>query len=103
MECGLKACVLAHIERTGIIFIDKKFAERCWTHDFEVLIQSAGLEKTRGLAGSANPALARNWRSMKVWDESSRYSTITEAQARKLHEAVTDTTNGVLPWIKNYW
>ena len=29
VECALKACVMAYIERTGIIFEDKKYAEKC--------------------------------------------------------------------------
>jgi HEPN domain-containing protein len=37
-KCGLKACVLAHIDKSGIIFQDKKFAERCFTHDLEALV-----------------------------------------------------------------
>ena len=36
VECGLKACVLAYVERTCVIFLDKKFSEKCWTHDVEV-------------------------------------------------------------------
>jgi HEPN domain-containing protein len=36
VECGLKACVLAFVERTGVIFEDRKYAEKCWTHDLRV-------------------------------------------------------------------
>src|SRR5437868_6200615 len=35
VECGLKACILAHIEAAGAIFQDRKFSEKCWTHDLE--------------------------------------------------------------------
>jgi HEPN domain-containing protein len=49
VECGLKACVLAFVERTGVIFQDKKFLDKCWTHDLESLIKAADLEVTRGL------------------------------------------------------
>lgn len=37
VECGLKACILAHVEKTGVIFLDKKFGETCWTHDLTAL------------------------------------------------------------------
>ena len=57
VECGLKACVLACIEKTGILFQDKRFAERCYTHDLEVLVKAADLEAARGPDIAANPAL----------------------------------------------
>jgi hypothetical protein len=31
VECALKACIMAYVERTGVIFEDKKFSEKCWT------------------------------------------------------------------------
>jgi HEPN domain-containing protein len=103
VECGLKSCVLAHIERTGAIFIDKRLAEKCWTHDIETLIKAAELEVTRGLDISANPDLGVNWSIVKDWSEIARYQQKTEAQARRLFEAVTDPANGVLPWIRTRW
>ena len=103
VECGLKACVLSHIERTGIVFLDKRFAEKCWTHDVEILVKAADLEITRGLEISANTDLALNWQYVKDWSETARYEQKTEVQARRLFEAVTDAANGVLPWIRARW
>ena len=103
MECGLKACVLAHIERTGVIFLDKKFSEKCWTHDVEVLVKAADLESERGLAIAANPDLGVNWQHAKDWNETARYEQKSEAQARRLFEAVSHAANGVLPWIRTRW
>lgn len=57
VECGLKACVLGHIMRTGVIFTDKKYAERCWTHDAADLLKLAGLEALLGADIAANPTL----------------------------------------------
>lgn len=48
VECGLKACILAHIEASGAIFVDRKFSEKCWTHDFEELLGLADLRQTFG-------------------------------------------------------
>ena len=45
-ECGLKACIMAHVEATGAIFQDKKFSEKCWTHDLEELLKLANLKTT---------------------------------------------------------
>ena len=103
IECGLKACVLAFVERTGVIFQDKKFLEKCWTHDIEALVKAADLEMTRGLDISANPDLGANWLVVKDWSEVARYQQWTEFQARKLYEAVTETANGVLPWVRVHW
>jgi HEPN domain-containing protein len=103
VECGLKACVLAYVERTGVIFQDKKFLEKCWTHDPEALIKAADLDVTLGLDISANSQLGTNWLVVKDWSELARYQLFTELQARTLFEAVTETANGVLPWVRLRW
>ena len=103
LECALKSCVLVYIERTGIIFKDKKYAQRCWTHDIEELVRQAGLTVDRGNAASANPSLGQNWLIAKDWSESSRYRVSTQLQAEKLFNALTNNTDGVLPWVKNFW
>jgi hypothetical protein len=41
-----------------------------------------------------------NWQVVRDWKEQARYNTWTEAQARLLYSAISDTTNGVLLWIK---
>jgi hypothetical protein len=99
----LKACILAHIDRTGIIFQDKKFAERCFTHDIEALVKAANLEITRDVAIAANPDLGVNWQFVKDWKVDIRYQERNEFDARSLYEAITNDANGVLPWIKARW
>jgi len=103
IECGLKACVLARIERTGIIFEDKKFAERCFTHKIDELVFAADLQAERAKATGANPALDLNWTIVKDWNVDIRYRGKTELEARKLYKAVTDPNDGVLPWIMVRW
>lgn len=103
LECALKSCVLAYIERTGIIFEDKKYAQKCWTHDIEELVRQAGLTVERDKATGTNLDLRQNWLIAKDWSESSRYLMSTELQAEKLLNALTDNTDGVLPWVKNFW
>ena len=95
--------MLAFVERTGVIFQDRKFMERCWTHDLVALIKAADLEVTRGLDISANADLGANWQIVQDWSELARYQQWPESQARKLHEAVTESVNGVLPWVKVHW
>jgi hypothetical protein len=103
VECGLKACILARVERTGIIFVDKKFVEKCWTHDLEALVQAADLQPARGIAIGADPALGANWQYLKDWSEEARDQQKTEPEARNLYEAIADPTSGVLPWVRNHW
>jgi HEPN domain-containing protein len=103
VECGLKACVLSYVESTGIIFQDKRFAEKCFTHDIEMLAKVANLEIARGLDMAANPALGVNWRLVMNWNVDARYQDKSEAEARRLYEAVTHNANGVLAWIRARW
>jgi HEPN domain-containing protein len=103
VECGLKACVLAHVERTGIIFEDRKYAEKCWTHDLGELLRLADLQGSFDAAAGADPQLSKNWDVVKDWTESSRYRRTPKARAERLYDAITDKQHGVLSWIKRHW
>lgn len=103
LECALKSCVLAYIDRTGIIFEDKKYAQNCWTHDIEDLVRQAGLTIERDKAAGTNITLGQHWLIAKDGSETSRYRISTQLQAEKLFHALTDNSNGVLPWMKNFW
>ena len=85
------------------MFEDKKFAEKCWTHDIETLVKMADLEVARGNAIQTNTQLGTNWLLAKDWNELSRYRNSTQAQAESMYKAISDPTNGVLQWIKLYW
>jgi hypothetical protein len=103
LECALKSCVLAYIERTGVIFEDRKYAEKCWTHDIEELVRQADLKVERDKAAGTNLNLGNNWLIAKDWSELSRYRLFTQLQAEKLFNALTDHTDGVLSWVKTFW
>lgn len=103
LECALKSCVLAYVDRTGIIFEDKKYAQKCWTHDIEELVRQAGLAVERDKAAGANLNLGQHWLTAKDWSESCRYRMSTQLHAEKLFNALTDNADGVLPWVKNFW
>lgn len=45
VETGLKACILKFVEESGVIFRDRKFAERCWTHRIDHLVMQADLDQ----------------------------------------------------------
>ena|SRR5579871_6183072 len=104
VECGLKSCVLRRLATAPeLIFVDKQFGEKCWTHDLENLIALADLETVRAAAIAANAALGMSWQVVFNWSEQDRYRIKTETEARNLVTAVTDSTNRVLPWIKGHW
>lgn len=104
VECGLKACVVIYVKKNAeVIFREKKYSERCWTHDIEELVKLAGLRAERDADASANPAFLKSWQIVKDWSEITRYERRTKLEAEKLYQAVTHTTDGVLPWIKNHW
>lgn len=106
IECGLKSCVLRHLDSTGVIFKDKAFLKKlgdCWSHNLEFLISLAGLERDFGLARAANGTLDAFWGVVKDWTETSRYEEAAEPQARDLLEAVSNDPDGVFKWIQTQW
>jgi hypothetical protein len=103
VETGLKACILRFVEETGIIFTDKRFAEKCWTHRIVDLVKQADLEPRRGQDIAANPTLGGYWGVVETWSEASRYEQKTEREARDLYEAVANQADGVFRWIQQHW
>ena len=103
VECGLKACIMAHVEVSGAIFIDKKFSEKCWTHDFENLLELANLTGTLATDTAANTALSNNWILATDWNEASRYEQKTQPEAQAMYDAIANHPNGVLAWVRIHW
>lgn len=105
VEVAVKACIIKAVLATDAAFLfqDKKFAERCWTHEIEKLIELAGMIPARNAAAIADADFSKNWGIAKDWSEQTRYHRITEEEARALYRAVSELTHGVLPWIKTQW
>jgi hypothetical protein len=102
-ECALKSCVLSRMIHTGGVFTDKKFAEWCWTHDFERLVELSGLIAEHDAQIAASPAFLGHWGTTILWDETSRYKQKGQQEAEQLYEAITNNSDGVMPWIRKYW
>lgn len=101
VECGLKACVLARVAAApGVLFEDRRFSDRCWTHNLRDLLKLAGLEADEAAAAAG---CRRNWAIVLRWSEQARYQSATHHQAKKLYNAITNPANGVLPWLKARW
>jgi HEPN domain-containing protein len=104
VECGLKACVLARVAvEPEVIFGDRRFSEKCWTHGVLELVKLADLEGVRITDMAANPVLEKNWLVVEDWSENARYQAASYQMARKLYKAITDNRNGVMGWIRAHW
>ena len=103
VECALKSCVLTYVENSGIIFDDPKFLAGCRTHNLGELVRLADLQAALGIAIGANPALGLYWEIVIEWSEESRYQQKTQIEAEALYNAITNSPNGVLLWIKLHW
>jgi hypothetical protein len=101
VECALKACIAGGYGAET--WPDKKFVADCHTHDISILVRLAGLEQDLINDVAANLPFGTNWNIVKDWSEKSRYERHSLAAAQKLYAAITDATNGVLPWIKARW
>ncbi|HEV2949982.1 MAG TPA: hypothetical protein VGX70_21575 [Gemmataceae bacterium] len=94
---------MVHVETSGAIFQDKKYSEKCWTHDLEDLLALANLKPILDADAAANAALSANWTAAKDWEETSRYQQKTQAEAQALYDAVANNPDGVLAWIRIRW
>jgi len=103
VECGLKACILRRVEETGIIFVERKFGEKCWTHSIQELVLLADLHEKLEQETETNGKLKNNWETAEEWDELSRYAVWSHLEAKALFKAITTLDHGVLSWIKNHW
>lgn len=98
VECTLKACIARQVKQDD--FPDKRLADAVYTHDLVRLRSLAGLgEEIAKLPQAQNV----NWLVTKDWRETARYELKSETEARGLYDAISDPTNGVLPWLRMHW
>ena len=104
VECALKSCVLNHLASSAeVIFEDRRYSEKCWTHNLNQLVDLAGLRLAFVSDSSGDPDLLSNWNLVKDWNEGSRYERQSKADAEQLYDAIADKRHGVLKWVKRYW
>jgi HEPN domain-containing protein len=98
VECGLKACIAKMFKAEDIPHWS--YVKNIFIHDLEKLLERAGLEQKM----VKNSPTELNWRIVAKWSEETRYELGTaQLEATELFNAVTDATNGVLPWLKRFW
>ena len=103
VEFGLKSCILSHVANTGVIFEEKDFSQKCWTHSIRDLVKLAGIEAEWKADIAANLVLEKNWAIVNQWSEKSRYQNKTQIEAEELYNAINDHPNGVMSWIRSRW
>lgn len=108
VECALKSCVLARMIHTGWVFNESvKNVADCRTHDFQKLVGIAGIlgDLNARLKESAisSDGFVDNWQTVVAWTTTSRYEAKSQAEARKLYDAISTEPDGVMKWIRNYW
>lgn len=104
VECGLKSCIIARVVvAPELVFEDRRFSEKCWTHKLVDLVSLAGLMAVLDADCAADANLQEYWDSVKDWTEASRYAHSSKTKAEKLYNAIADKKHGVLSWIKSHW
>jgi len=97
-ECALKACIASQTQQYD--FPDKRLVNASHTHNLSELLGIAGL---RQRLDAADAGIRANWAIAKDWSEQSRYETRTPQEAQDLFDALTDTSDGVLIWLRQHW
>jgi hypothetical protein len=104
VECGLKACLLALVSAAPeILFEDRRFSEKCWTHNLVQLVEVAGIKSALDAELSRDKQFRDNWDVAKDWSEASRYVRTAKARAEELYAAIAEKKHGVLSWLKKRW
>lgn len=89
VECGLKSCVLARMIHTAWVFQEKWKAQDCLTHDFNELINLAGLMAELNAQLKAGGDFVTHWGTAVKWKVDDRYRAPTEMERRWKHDLFT--------------
>ena len=104
VEAGLKSCIVVYVAANPeVIFGEKRYSEKCWSHNIEDLVKLADLVIAKDAETAANAIFAQNWVAVSEWSEQSRYEQKSQIKAETLFNAITDSANGVMPWIRARW
>lgn len=102
LEMALKACICRRLRVPE--YPPKKLKRDFKTHDFDDLLLLAGLSEE--LTVLRNPALFTRWSIVANWKREWRYEAVGfmhRDAVRRMLEALRDSPDGVLPWLKKRW
>lgn len=102
IECALKACAAKQFREYEVP--DKKLVGSFYTHRLDELLAISGVKLQLESRARSDSIFEINWNTVRDWNVESRYQPdTTEALARGMCEAVTNSEAGVLPWLKTQW
>jgi hypothetical protein len=102
LERALKACVAKQFRSDEVP--DRKLVNSFYTHRLDELLSISGAKSGFEDRAGNDSSFEDNWIMACEWNETVRYDPlITEPIARRMHEAVTNSTSGILPWLKTQW
>ena len=102
VECGLKACI-AKLTKLDDFPPKKEFVGKCFSHNFNNLLEVSGLLPVWNLDKDSNPKFLANCQIVNAWSEESRYGRKGQVVAQELFDAITDPEHGVMQWIEQRW
>ena len=108
IELALKAAICKRMGTMDFFDAIKPETARAFKiHNLEELVTLAGLRTQFNLQINNNSQFQDNWSTIKKtinWSEQLRYQMDkNQLEAQMMLLALTDTKNGILPWIKKHW
>jgi len=103
VECALKACI-AKLTQAHDFPPKPDVVRSLYQHDLASLLNRADLKSALESREQAMIQFKLNWAVVKDWSGQKRYDHQIDAKrARDLYRAITNSRNGILPWLKKYW
>ena len=99
VELALKA-VIATKFVAGVLPDPDFVRKELYTHDLSKLLVKAGLKATFDSVSEDRPALLAKWKVVALWSETARYDIGNEEKTIDLIEAIGNSEDGVLSWVK---
>ena len=108
IELALKAAICKRMGTPNFFDSIKPETARAFKiHNLEELVTLAGLRTQFNLQINNNIQFQNNWSTIKItinWSEQLRYQMgKNQLDTQAMLSALTDTQNGILPWIKKHW
>jgi HEPN domain-containing protein len=101
VELAIKACIAKSFKADTVP--DKDVVLKTYSHEFPKLIGTAGLTAELQKQVQASQDFGTAWGVVNEWSPEDRYRSNSEQDAEELIAAVSDTTHGVLAWIRTHW
>ena len=108
IELALKAAICKRMGTPNFFDTIKPETARAFKiHNLEELVTLAGLRTQFNQQINNNIQFQNNWSTIKTtinWSEQLRYQMgKNQLDTQAMLSALTDTQNGILPWIKKHW